>query len=138
MRRLWEGHTGSSRFAASLPQDRGASESVQGGVNFSSFPLKGGEGLAGLFAIFIARQRLELLGEVSGNISAEYSQGAEERVRGTGEVAGAAAGDGAADFVEKPRRVFVEERDHPPHEDFVAIELIEQFLAAEDRQLFRG
>ena len=110
----------------------GGSESGQGSVNFSSFALEGGEGAVGVFIIFIVRLRFELLGEVAGVVRTECSQGAEQRMRGAGEVGGVAARDGAADVVEKARRVFVEERDHPPHQRLVAIELIEELFPGED------
>ena len=55
-------------------------------------------------------------------------------MRGAGEIAGAAARDGAADVVEKTRSVFLKERDHPLHQSLITIELIEESFAAESWQ----
>ena len=98
------------------------------------FAFERGERFSSVFMIFIVSLRFELLGEAMCGFRAEGSQGAEQRMRGAGEVAGTAARDGAADVVEQARRVFVEERDHLPHQRLVAIELIEEFFAAEDGQ----
>jgi hypothetical protein len=86
----------------------------------------------------MVRLRFELAREVAGLVRAERSQGAEQRMCGAGEVTGAATRDGAADIVEKPRCVFVEERDHPPHQRLIAIQLIEELFTAENRQCARG
>jgi hypothetical protein len=102
-------------FGAARPQaqdpDSGSGKSGQRGMNFSHSAIKGGEGSVGIFIVFVERLRFELLSEVVGVVGAEYSQGSKQRMRGAGDVAGAAARDGATNIVEKPRRVFVKQPD---------------------------
>jgi hypothetical protein len=80
-------------------------------VNFRSFAFKVGEGAVGLLIILIVRLHFQLPDEVVGVVRTERR--AKQRMRGVGEVAGAAARDGAADVVEETGRVLGEEGDPP-------------------------
>src|SRR5687768_4832467 len=124
------------RAECSLAKDE--IESGEGGVNLGGGALQCREGAIDLFVVSLLRLRFQLASEAEGMVRAERPKRAEQRVRGAGELGSVAAGDGAADRVEQLWRILMEQRDHPLHQRFVAIELIEKFFAREDQLCWGG